>query len=51
MYDPDSSSWIVRKLRDRIEREIENKKSQDLIKTYLIKVSLIDAINYFITEC
>ena len=45
-YDPESSSWIIRKLRDRIDREIENKQSQDLIK-----VQLINAINSFITEC
>ncbi len=50
-YDPKSSSWIVRKLREKIEREIENKLSQDLIKTDLIKVQLIDPINPFITEC
>ncbi len=24
-YDPESSSWIIRKLWDRIEREIKNK--------------------------
>jgi hypothetical protein len=28
-YDPESSSWIVRKLQARIEREMENKQSQD----------------------
>jgi len=37
-YDPESSSWIVRKLPARIEREMENKQSQDLIKAELIKV-------------
>jgi hypothetical protein len=50
-YDPESSSWIVRKLRARIEREMKTKQSQELIKAELIKVQLIDAINPFITEC
>ena len=50
-YDPESSSWIVRKLRAKIEREMKTKQSQDLIKAELIKVQLIDAINPFITEC
>jgi hypothetical protein len=50
-YDPESSSWIVRKLRARIEREMKSKQSQDLISAELIKVQLIDAINPFITEC
>ncbi len=35
-YDPESSSWIVRKLRARIEREMKTKQSQDLIKADLI---------------
>jgi hypothetical protein len=30
---------------------MKNKQSQDLIKTELIKVQLIDSINPFITEC
>jgi hypothetical protein len=35
-YDPESSNWIVRKLRARIEREMKNQQSQDLIKAELI---------------
>jgi hypothetical protein len=31
-YDPDSSTWIVKKLRERIEQKIKNKRRQDLIK-------------------
>ena len=28
-YDPESSSWIVKKLRARIEREMKSKQSQE----------------------
>ena len=31
-YNPDPSTWIVKKLRERIEQKIKNKGSQDLIK-------------------
>ncbi len=50
-YDPDSSNWIVRKLQKQIEKEFEIKHSRDLIKSDLIKIQLIDAINPFIKEC
>ncbi len=49
--NPESSIWIIRKIRDRIEGEIKSQQSQDLIKTDLIKVQLIDPINPFISEC